>query len=127
MFVLKGEHLLLENSLYAELSATLEEATPLAEASSTDPITLEFKKLFKRFKPDEQNQGGNLLTPEQLVAVRKQVYEKARQLVIPDKKAELLADAIEASMIHVEACPPKTARGPLSRKNFLDTAPTKLS
>ncbi len=62
------------------------------------------KKLMKKFRPQKKKEQHNLpplqsLTSEQLVQVRQQAYEKARQLKLPDDKAHLLADAIAGSLV----------------------------
>jgi hypothetical protein len=59
------------------------------------------KKLLNKFRPRAKKEQHDLLplTPEQLVQVRQQVYEKAHQLKLPDDKARLLADAIAGSLV----------------------------
>jgi hypothetical protein len=60
------------------------------------------KKMFKKFRREEEAKGEKLLPPpltrEQIVRVREIALEKARQLQLPSNQAGLLADSLVGSL-----------------------------
>lgn len=58
------------------------------------------KKLFKKYHTGESGtSAAATLTKEQLAKVRQIALEKARQLSLPENKAQLLADSMVGSLV----------------------------
>ncbi len=56
------------------------------------------KKMFKKFRPEHEQNAPPPLTPTQLVNVHQLAYEEASRLALSDAQAKLLADSIVGSL-----------------------------
>jgi hypothetical protein len=75
-----------------------EEVRKSVEDNSSSVIGELVKRMFKKFRPAGEDEKPPPLTPEQLARVRRLAIEKARQLNLPQARAELLADSMVGSL-----------------------------
>jgi hypothetical protein len=78
-------------------------ATEVLKAVQTESSGLVreyIKRMFTKFRPieEEKESKAPALKHEQIIQVRKLAFEKARQLDLPEEKANLLADSMAGSL-----------------------------
>lgn len=88
--------LIIVNQVVAFVTSEVQKS--VAEESSNMLSDL-VKQMFKKFRPEREQNAPPPLTPTQLANVHKLAYEEANRLALSDAQAKLLADSIVGSLV----------------------------